>query len=569
MSFFLSIGFAILSSNLSVLSNIVIADASWNVHLYRPEVHDTNTEGATYSINNDRSEITFTANLDAPGDYVEYDFYIVNDGTIDAIIDSFTINGLDSNYIEYSLTYYSGASVSEDDLLKAKTSKRLKLYVSYKYNVDSFIDVSNMSGTISFTFIQPMDSELVWNYDYVEEIQKFTAPKSGTYKIETWGAQGGSYYYVNDGGYGGYGGYSTGNVQLNKNDTLFVLVGGAGTAGNKSGSRIRFAGKGGYNGGGDGGLCANYITGNGGYYYSGPGGGGATSLFNSSDVSVFYGSNIVSASALAKDGISTDGTSLVITGGGLHNIYIGGNISRTAGEYYKVEWRGKGLTDPNIVFDTVYYPPGDTTNYYFNGVEIIHKKVTDELVEIYYKILEDSRITEFRLEATNANFVLHSKTIIKLNSPIIVSGAGGGYTPYSFSGAGGGLDGGNTSSADELQAVSYGATQYDGFYLGVGEPGLSKIANWSRGAEGNGGSGAGYFGGTSSQVTGKNCDSSGSGGSGYIGNNLLTNKAMYCYNCTESSDTNTKTISTTNVSETPTSNYAKIGHGYARITYVG
>ena len=141
LSFFLSIGFAILSSNLSVLSNIVIADASWNVHLYRPEVHDTNTEGATYSINNDRSEITFTANLDAPGDYVEYDFYIVNDGTIDAIIDSFTINGLDSNYIEYSLTYYSGASVSEDDLLKAKTSKRLKLYVSYKYNVDSFIVV--------------------------------------------------------------------------------------------------------------------------------------------------------------------------------------------------------------------------------------------------------------------------------------------------------------------------------------------------------------------------------------------------------------------------------------------
>ena len=43
---------------------------------------------------------------------------------------------------------------------------------------------------------------------------------------------------------------------------------------------------------------------------------------------------------------------------------------------------------------------------------------------------------------------------------------------------------------------------------------------------------------------------------------------MYCYNCTESNDTNTKTISTTNVSETPTSNYAKIGNGFARITFV-
>ena len=58
------------------------------------------------------------------------------------------------------------------------------------------------------------------------------------------------------------------------------------------------------------------------------------------------------------------------------------------------------------------------------------------------------------------------------------------------------------------------------------------------------------------------------GGSGYIGNSLLSNKVMYCYKCTASSSENTKTISTDNVSSTPISNYAKKGNGYAKIKQV-
>lgn len=62
--------------------------------------------------------------------------------------------------------------------------------------------------------------------------------------------------------------------------------------------------------------------------------------------------------------------------------------------------------------------------------------------------------------------------------------------------------------------------------------------------------------------------SGGGGGSGYIGNSLLTNKAMYCYNCEESNEESTKTISTTCNDETPTSYCAKKGNSYARITLV-
>ena len=44
---------------------------------------------------------------------------------------------------------------------------------------------------------------------------------------------------------------------------------------------------------------------------------------------------------------------------------------------------------------------------------------------------------------------------------------------------------------------------------------------------------------------------------------------MYCYNCEESSEESTKTISTTCVEEKTTGNCAKKGNGYARITYIG
>ena len=75
-----------------------------------------------------------------------------------------------------------------------------------------------------------------------------------------------------------------------------------------------------------------------------------------------------------------------------------------------------------------------------------------------------------------------------------------------------------------------------------------------------GGGGGGFYGG------GHADNDKGYGGSGYIGNPLLTNKVMYCYNCTTSSDETTKTISTTCTNTVATENCAKKGNGFARIT---
>lgn len=57
-----------------------------------------------------------------------------------------------------------------------------------------------------------------WNFPYSGDIQTFTAPETGVYNIEAWGAQGDAD--------GGYGGYSTGQVILNEGETVYIGVGG-------------------------------------------------------------------------------------------------------------------------------------------------------------------------------------------------------------------------------------------------------------------------------------------------------------------------------------------------------
>lgn len=53
---------------------------------------------------------------------------------------------------------------------------------------------------------------------------------------------------------------------------------------------------------------------------------------------------------------------------------------------------------------------------------------------------------------------------------------------------------------------------------------------------------------------------------GYIGNELLHNKIMYCYNCQINQDRSNLIFNTTNKSNTPTTNYTKQGNGAIKIT---
>ena len=290
----------------------------------------------------------------------------------------------------------------------------------------------------------PDEVYYTYDYSYTGEQQIFTAPLDGYYKLEVWGAQGGTVTSYR----GGYGGYSSGAVALKKGDKLYVNVGGAGQGGAVSTNYT-----GGYNGGG-----ATNGTGADHYHASG---GGATHIAKVSG-------------QLASIGVSKLDQVLIVAGGG------GGAYIHNAGTGYAS-----------------------------------------------------------------------------------IGGSGGGYigTAATTSGSNGkqGLGGSQTAGGRYTSSTETTSTIFGSFGKG-GTP----SASW-----GSAGGGGYYGGGASYGSTSSNGNSGGGGGSGYIGNSLLTDKVMYCYSCTASTDADTKTMSTTNVSATATSNYAKSGNGYAIIKYLG
>ncbi len=295
----------------------------------------------------------------------------------------------------------------------------------------------------------------VENFPYSKSVQSYTAPATGYYQLEVWGASGGT-----SGGYaGGYGGYATGVTYLNKDETIYIVTGEAGSG--CSGKSCIVQPK--YNGGGG---CRAYVSGT----PTCASGGGATHIAKVSGV--------------------------------LSSLSQSKGVLSSSGDYY----------------------------------------ISDDIL-------------------------------------IVAGGGGGGAITNSSNHGRGGHAGGYIGG----NAISTGAPDYEANGYGLGGTqiaggcrsnavgscgsfgyGFSDIVTNNGGAN-TGAGGGGFFGGGGTHVN------SGAGGSGYIASsNLLSHngitKSMYCYGCSASSSSETKTVQVSAVSSNAISNNAKTGSGYARIT---
>lgn len=164
----------------------------------------------------------------------------------------------------------------------------------------------------------------VFNFNYTGSVQSIVLPK-GKYKLQCWGAQGGTSYGSSSAA-GSKGGYSEGVLTLTEITTLYIFVGGQGSRGSSS-SLVN----GGWNGGG---ASVGYS-----YYQSGDEygesypacGGGATDIaLVTSSMSYSSGrTNRSSKSLLSR---------IIVAGGGAGGSY----------RYSEVEERE---TEENIIID--------------------------------------------------------------------------------------------------------------------------------------------------------------------------------------------------------------------------
>lgn len=184
-------------------------------------------------------------------------------------------------------------------------------------------ELINEVDKIKESYNEPEQKEYTFNY--TGAVQEWTAPASGKYKLEVWGAQGGS-GSDNSGSIdlGGLGGYSTGIVYLEKNTNIYIYVGqkGIDSLGNKT---TGIASSGGFNGGANGGTKNNSSSSS-----NGGGGGGASDIRINQD-SLY--ARIIVAGAGGGRGYTTEST------GG-----IGGGTTGGSSIYKSVENGGTGGT---------------------------------------------------------------------------------------------------------------------------------------------------------------------------------------------------------------------------------
>lgn len=224
-------------------------------------------------------ELTCTdANEFSSSNITTSDFNITGDIAVTNIVKETVTNGY-----KYTITVTGGSTAGSANIqLKAGIVKD-----------SGNNNIASSSSTLTVL------TQTVYTYSYSGSYQTFTVPVTGYYKLEVYGAQGGT-----NGGYtGGKGGYATGSISLTANATINIYVGGVGSCS-----------AGGYNGGG----TTGYDNG------TACGGGGAT--------------HIASVTGL----LSTVGYASAVTNGNVYIIAAGGGGGAKSDIYSQGGYGGYG-----------------------------------------------------------------------------------------------------------------------------------------------------------------------------------------------------------------------------------
>ena len=171
----IGIGYAFLNTNLNIDATTSMRGNTWDVHWTNARVAESSAgfhvpDGGALTIDpTNPTSITFHFSLDEPGDYVILLVDVVNNGSIDAMVDDITISPDDDRHLKIVGTYDDGIGISERQLVPKNTTQTYKFKISYnKY--------------ISKQQMQKIDSSRgIWIGVRYEQATKKAIPRTRTY----------------------------------------------------------------------------------------------------------------------------------------------------------------------------------------------------------------------------------------------------------------------------------------------------------------------------------------------------------------------------------------------------
>ena len=153
-------GYAYIKSNLNINGTANVTAASWDVHFENLQVTSGSVTATTPASITDDTTVEFSAELAEPNDFYEFTVDVANDGTMDAMIDNFSISPelttAQAKYLEYTVTYSDGVELEDKQELKQGTTETLKVRFSYienedKTNYPTEDQTFNIEFTVTYT----------------------------------------------------------------------------------------------------------------------------------------------------------------------------------------------------------------------------------------------------------------------------------------------------------------------------------------------------------------------------------------------------------------------------------
>ena len=163
----MSLGYAFLTTTLSIEGVGNVSKATWDVHFENIQSVEGSVSPTTSPSISNNTTVSFDATLENPGEYYSFLIDIVNGGTINAMISSIeitpTLTEEQKKYFSYSVMYQDGTSIKNFQSLMSGTTETIKVMFQYIENADSSYypdDDQNFSFSVSLVYSQANSSAI-------------------------------------------------------------------------------------------------------------------------------------------------------------------------------------------------------------------------------------------------------------------------------------------------------------------------------------------------------------------------------------------------------------------------
>ena len=157
----IGIGYAFLTTNLSIQGIAGVDSNTWNVYFDNVQVTNGSVSGEQVTqvptIDTNKTTVNYHVRLKEPGDFYEFTVDAKNDGSIDAMIDTVISTLNDSSlttlpsYLNYNVTYDDGFQIAKNHLLEAGTFETYRIRLEYRSDINAY-DLPSDAQTLDFSF---------------------------------------------------------------------------------------------------------------------------------------------------------------------------------------------------------------------------------------------------------------------------------------------------------------------------------------------------------------------------------------------------------------------------------